>query len=75
MAFGVANGVVVAAASDQYVKTAPVPVLPAVTAAAVMSTVNGEQTAAGAVMVKTGVVFIVTTTGLISVQVPRVLLI
>ena len=41
-------------------------VLPAVTAAAVMSTVAGEQTAAGFVIVTVGFGLIVTTTGLIS---------
>ncbi len=39
---------------------------PVVTAATVMSTVDGEQTAAGFVIVTVGLGLIVTTTGLIS---------
>ena len=45
------------------------------TADDVMSTVFGAHTAAGLVMLKTGVGLMVTTTGSISVQVPTVLLI
>jgi hypothetical protein len=41
---------------------------PAVTAAAVRSTVEGEQTAAGFVIVTTGVLFTVTVTGCMAKQ-------
>ena len=46
----------------------PPPVLPAVTAGAVKSTVEGEQTSDGLAIVKLGVVFTVTVTASISVQ-------
>ena len=65
---------VVAAALVQYVKVPP-PVLPAVTAGNVKFTVDGEQTAAGLVILKTGAGFIVTVTGSMSKQEPAVLLI
>ena len=45
------------------------------TADNVMSIVFGAHTAAGLVMLNTGVVLMATTTGSISVQVPNVLLI
>ena len=57
--------------SVQYVN-APDPVLPNVTDEAVISTVLGEQTAVGAVIDKTGVVFIATVTGLTSKHEPNV---
>ena len=65
-AAGVARALV-APASVQYVN-AGLPVLPAVTAAAVMSTVEGLHTPAGFVITSTGGVFTVTVTGLMSVQ-------
>ena len=49
--------------------------LPTVTVGLVISTVFGEQTEVGFVIVKLGVGFIVTTTVFISKQVPTVLLI
>ena len=64
----------VAVAFVQQVNVPP-PVLPAATAGKVMSTVVGEQTAAGLVMLKTGVVVTVTVTGLMSEQIPEVLFI
>ena len=73
IAFGEASAVVTAA-FVQYVRVPP-PVLPEVTAAKVISTVEGEQTAAGLVILKTGVGFMVTVTGSISKQEPTVLLI
>ena len=51
----------------------PPPVLPAVTVGSVISTVSGEHTVAGLVIIKLGLL-IVTITGLISKQVPTVLL-
>ncbi len=50
---------IVPAASVKYVNVNP-PVLPVVTAAAVISTVAGEQTAAGLVIVSVGSGFIST---------------
>ena len=55
----------VPAASVKYVYVNPA-VLPAVTAATVISTIPGAQTAAGFVMTTVGFGLIVTTTGLIS---------
>ena len=49
--------------------------LPAVTAGSVILTVFGAQTAAGLVIVKVGVVAIVTVTGSMSEHVPTVLFI
>ena len=58
-------------ASVQYVND-PEPVLPNVTDEDVKSTVLGEQTAVGEVIVKIGVVLIATVTGLTSKHEPNV---
>jgi hypothetical protein len=70
-------GLLKAAVAPAFVQydNVPLPVLPAVTAAAVIFTVFGEHTAAGLVIVKTGAGLTVTATASISEQEPSVLLI
>jgi hypothetical protein len=65
------SGVVIAPASPQYVKLIARGEEPEVTEAVVISTVEGEHTAPGLVIVKLAAAFMVTVTALISVQLPE----